>query len=46
VGRDQALSALRRYLQSDGARPGELLSLAHQLRAGTVVAAAMEPLLA
>ena len=46
VGRDQALSALRRYLQSDGARPGELLSLARRLRAGTVVAAAMEPLLA
>jgi predicted transcriptional regulator of viral defense system len=46
VGRDQALSALRRYLQSDGARPGELLSLARRLRAGTVVAAAIEPLLA
>lgn len=46
VGRDQALSALRRYLQSDGARPGKLLALARQLRAGTVVAAAMEPLLA
>lgn len=46
VGRDQALGALRRYLQSDGARPGELLALSRQLRAGTVVAAAMEPLLA
>jgi len=46
VGQDQALAALRRYLQSDGARPGELLSLARRLRAGTVVAAAMEPLLA
>lgn len=46
VGRDQALAALRRYLQSDGARPGELLALARRLRAGTVVAAAMEPLLA
>lgn len=46
VGRDQALSALRRYLQSNDARPGELLSLARRLRAGTVVAAAVEPLLA
>jgi len=46
VGRDQALSALRRYLQSEAARPGELLSLARRLRAGTVLAAAMEPLLA
>jgi predicted transcriptional regulator of viral defense system len=46
VGRDQALAALRHYLQSDGARPGELLALARQLRVGTVVAAAMEPLLA
>lgn len=46
VGREQSLAALRRYLQSDGARPGELLALARQLRAGTVVAAAMEPLLA
>ncbi|HEX7292388.1 MAG TPA: hypothetical protein VF250_14810 [Conexibacter sp.] len=46
VGHDQALSALRRYLQTSGARPGELLALARRLRAGTVVAAAMEPLLA
>jgi predicted transcriptional regulator of viral defense system len=46
VGRDQALSALRLYLQSDGARPGELLSLARRLRAGTIAATAMEPLLA
>jgi predicted transcriptional regulator of viral defense system len=46
VGRDQALAALRRYLQTEGARPGELLALARRLRAGTVVAAAMEPLLA
>ncbi|HKG02776.1 MAG TPA: hypothetical protein VKB03_06315 [Conexibacter sp.] len=46
VGRDQGLLALRRYLQSDGARPGELLSLARRLRAGTVAATAMEPLLA
>jgi predicted transcriptional regulator of viral defense system len=46
VGRDLALSALRRYLQSRDAKPGELLSLARQLRVGTVMAEAMEPLLA
>jgi antitoxin (DNA-binding transcriptional repressor) of toxin-antitoxin stability system len=46
VGRDLALAALRRYLTSGDARPGDLLALARQLRAGTVVAAAMEPLLA
>ena len=46
VGREQALAALRRYLQGESARPGELLALARRLRAGTVVAAAMEPLLA
>ena len=46
VGRDLALSALRRYLQSRDAKPGELLALARQLRVGTVIAGAMEPLLA
>jgi predicted transcriptional regulator of viral defense system len=46
VGRDLALSALRRYLQGREARPGELLALARQLRVGTVMAEAMEPLLA
>ncbi len=46
VGRDLALSALRRYLQSRDAKPGELLSLACRLRVGTVMAEAMEPLLA
>jgi predicted transcriptional regulator of viral defense system len=46
VGRDQALGTLRRYLAGPHARPGELLSLARKLRAGTLVAAAMEPLLA
>jgi predicted transcriptional regulator of viral defense system len=46
VGRDLALSALRRYLQGRGARPGDLLALARQLRVGTVMAEAMEPLLA
>lgn len=46
VGRDLALSALRRYLQGREARPGDLLALARQLRVGTVMAEAMEPLLA
>ncbi len=46
VGRDLALSALRRYLQHRDAKPGELLALARQLRVGTVMAEAMEPLLA
>lgn len=46
VGRDLALGALRRYLQSGDAKPGELLALARQLRVGTVMAKAMEPLLA
>jgi predicted transcriptional regulator of viral defense system len=46
VGRDLALSALRKYLQSGDAKPGELLALARRLRIGTVMAEAMEPLLA
>ncbi len=46
VGRDVALSALRRYLHGRDAKPGELLSLARQLRVGTVMAESMEPLLA
>jgi predicted transcriptional regulator of viral defense system len=46
VGRDLALSALRRYLQSGDAKPGELLAMARRLRIGTVMAEAMEPLLA
>lgn len=46
VGRDLALTALRRYLQSRDAKPGELLTLARQLRIGTVMAETMEPLLA
>jgi predicted transcriptional regulator of viral defense system len=46
VGRDLALSALRRYLQHRDAKPGELLALARHLRVGTVMAEAMEPLLA
>jgi predicted transcriptional regulator of viral defense system len=45
VGRDQALAALRSYLRSGEARPGDLLDLARQLRIGTVMADAMEPLL-
>lgn len=46
VGRDLALGALRRYLQGGDARPGELLALARHLRVGSVMAEAMEPLLA
>jgi hypothetical protein len=46
VGRDLALSGLRRYLQHRDAKPGERLALARQLRVGTVMAEAMEPLLA
>ena len=46
VGSDLALGALRRYLQGDHARPGELLAMARRLRVGSVVAEAMEPLLA
>jgi len=46
VGRDLALTALRRYLQSRDAKPGELLALARGLRIGTVMAEMMEPLLA
>lgn len=46
VGRDLALGALRRYLQGGDAKPGELLALARRLRVGSVMAEAMEPLLA
>jgi predicted transcriptional regulator of viral defense system len=46
VGRDQALGGLRRYLDRNGARPGRLLEIARELRAGTAVAEALEPLLA
>ena len=46
VGRDLALGALRRYLQGGDAMPGELLALARRLRVGSVMAEAMEPLLA
>ncbi len=46
VGRDQALAALRRYLQSRDAKPGELLALSRDLRVGTAMAEAMESMLA
>ncbi len=46
VGRDLALSALRRYLQGGDAKPGELLAVARRLRVGSVMAEAIEPLLA
>jgi predicted transcriptional regulator of viral defense system len=46
VGRDQALAALRRYLDGRDARPGELLALARKLRVSRAVADAMEPMMA
>ena len=46
VGRDQALASLRRYLDDRDARPGELLALARELRAGRAMADAMESMLA
>jgi predicted transcriptional regulator of viral defense system len=46
IGSDLALAALRRYLQGDDARPAELLAMARRLRIGSVMAEAMEPLLA
>ncbi len=46
MGRDLALGALRRYLQGGNAKPGELLALARRLRVGSVMAEALEPLLA
>jgi predicted transcriptional regulator of viral defense system len=46
VGRDLALTALRRYLQSRDAKPGELLTLSRQLRIGAVMAETMEAMMA
>lgn len=46
IGKDQALTALRRYLDRRGARPGELVDLAERLRAGRPVRHALEVLLA
>jgi predicted transcriptional regulator of viral defense system len=45
VGRDQALAALRRYLETPGAQPRELVELARRLRAAQPVARALEVLL-
>lgn len=45
VGRDVALSALRAYLRRQDAKPGELLTLARQLRVGSVMSEVLEPLL-
>lgn len=45
VGRDQALGALRRYLERRGNRPSELLTLARRLRAGKAMAQALELML-
>jgi predicted transcriptional regulator of viral defense system len=45
VGRDQALAAVRRYLERRGAQPGALVELAERLRAGRPVRDALEVLL-
>jgi predicted transcriptional regulator of viral defense system len=42
VGRDQAFTALRAYLDARDAQPGELLALARELRAGKAMADALE----
>jgi len=46
IGSDLALGALRRYLEGGDARPADLLAMARRLRVGSVMAKAMEPLLA
>jgi predicted transcriptional regulator of viral defense system len=46
VGRDQALGALRSYLDGRDARPGEILAMARQLRVGRAMADALETMLA
>jgi predicted transcriptional regulator of viral defense system len=45
IGRDQALGALRRFLATRGAQPGQLIELADTLRAGQLVRHALEVLL-
>ncbi len=45
IGRDQALGALRRYLSTRGAQPGQLVELADTLRTGQPVRHALEVLL-
>ncbi len=44
VGRDMAFSALRTYLRTHDANPGELLALARRLRIGTIMAQVLEHL--
>ena len=46
VGRDQALGALRRYLDSADRRPAELMNVAHALNAAARLREVMEPMLA
>lgn len=46
VGRDQALGALRRYLDSADRRPAELMNIAHALHAASRLRDVMEPMLA
>jgi predicted transcriptional regulator of viral defense system len=45
VGRDQALAALRRYLERPSSQPGELVKLAYTLRVAQPVRDALEVLL-
>jgi predicted transcriptional regulator of viral defense system len=45
VGRDQALAALRRYLERPGSQPSELVKLAHALRIAQPLGDALEVLL-
>jgi predicted transcriptional regulator of viral defense system len=42
IGRDLAFQALRRYLETSNARPGEIMNLARQLRVEKPVADALE----
>lgn len=46
VGRDQALDALRRYLDSGDRRPAELMNVAHALHVTKRLREVMEPMLA
>lgn len=46
VGRDQALGALRRYLDSGGRRPAELMNVAHALHVAPRLRELMEAMLA
>ena len=45
IGRDQAMSALRRYLERPGSKPGVVLDYARRLRTERLVADTLEALL-